>query len=160
MAPQRIAECAQLPSSASSSAANGSENARRGGNARAGPRVDRLVVLPVATSSRAHVVAITSDAKRVFLALDVKRRALKCVYVKPSEGLANAGSRRGGLGGGGAARQGAASEELVAAYGGFTLLVASRATADGALSQLLAVLPNPSGARRPRCFKTCCVPAV
>ena len=142
MAPQRVAECTHLPSSAGSGGA-GSENTRgrsNGSARRAPPRVERLVVLPVATSTRAHAIAITVDAKRVFLALDVKRRALKCVFVKPSDGLAAAGARSG-------ARP--AVEGLVATVGGNTMVVAAPATADGALSSLLAVLPNPGGACGP-----------
>ena len=147
--PQRIAELTSLnpSSSSSSSGAYGSENrSRNSGSKPSGPKIARLVVLPVSSSARAHVVAITKDARRVFLALDIKRRALRVVHSKPSDGITTAGARRGGAASGANVRQIAQGEELVCACGGSTLVAAARATSDGALSQLLAVLPNPAGA--------------
>jgi hypothetical protein len=44
----------------------------------------------------------------------------------------------------------AVGHELVCGYSSNTLLVAEKATQDGALSQLLAVLPNPAGATTAR----------
>jgi hypothetical protein len=148
LAPQKVAELASLPIGSSSFSRD--ENNRRGGVQ--APKIERLAVIPAATSTRAHLVAITVDARRVFLFLDVKRRMLKHVYSKPSEGLVTAGVSRGALhpaGGGlaGGMRLVTAGQPLACAYSSNTLLVAERATTDGALSQLLAALPNPAGGR-------------
>lgn len=150
-APQKVAELASLPATSASLSRN--ESSRNGGSAK-GVRIEHLDIVPVATSARAHLVAVTVDARRVFLYLDLKRRALKYVFSKPSEGLvgASGAAGRGSLraaGGGwaGGVRPVAAGHSLSCAYASGTFLLAERATMDGSLSQLLAALPNPAGVR-------------
>ena len=129
MQPQRVAELPHLP--------GGGGSDRKG----AAAAVTQLAVVPPSASTRAHVVALTADAKRVFLFLDTKRRTLRVVASRSRDGVAAAALRSdGGSSGGG---RSAPTAGVVSTYSRHSLLVAERATADGALSQLLCVLPHP-----------------